>query len=54
MVTPQTSPRIDWGDNIVLAGVAHNALLDDAQVRNEVRKLVAAEIERAATSGSPA
>ena len=50
MVTPQTSPRIDWGDNIVLAGVAHNALLDDPEVRNRV----AAEIERAATSGSPA
>jgi triacylglycerol esterase/lipase EstA (alpha/beta hydrolase family) len=50
MVTPQTSPRIDWGDNIVLAGVAHNALLDDAEVRN----LVAAEIARAATSGCPA
>jgi pimeloyl-ACP methyl ester carboxylesterase len=49
MVTPQTSPRIDWGDNVVLAGVAHNALLDDP----EVRKQVAAEIERGATSGSP-
>jgi pimeloyl-ACP methyl ester carboxylesterase len=50
MVTPQTSPCIDWGENVILAGVAHNALLDDPEVQNQV----AQEIERAATSGSPA
>jgi triacylglycerol esterase/lipase EstA (alpha/beta hydrolase family) len=50
MVTPQTSPCIDWGENVVLAGVAHNALLDDPEVQTRV----AQEIERAATSGSPA
>ncbi len=32
MVTPQTSARLDWADNIVIAGVAHNALLDDRDV----------------------
>lgn len=36
MVTPQTSARIDWGDNIVIAGVAHNALLGDAEVFDRV------------------
>lgn len=50
MVTPQTSSRIDSGDNIVLAGVAHNALLDDPDV---LEKTVA-QLEIAATSGSPA
>jgi triacylglycerol esterase/lipase EstA (alpha/beta hydrolase family) len=50
MVTPQTSSRIDWGDNIVLTGVAHNALLDDPQVWAAVE----AQIAIAATSGSPA
>ena len=50
MVTPQTSSRIDWGENIVLTGIAHNALLDDPQVWANV----VAQIGRAATSGSPA
>jgi len=50
MVTPQTSPRIDWGENVIVTGVAHNALLDDSEVRDRV----AAEIARATTSGSPA
>jgi triacylglycerol esterase/lipase EstA (alpha/beta hydrolase family) len=50
MVTPQTSSRIDWGENIVLTGVAHNALLDDPQVW----AAVVAQIRGAATSGSPA
>jgi len=50
MVTPQTSPRIDWGGNVALTGIAHNALLDDGRVRDRV----AAEIARAATSESPA
>ncbi|MEO8346283.1 MAG: alpha/beta fold hydrolase [Betaproteobacteria bacterium] len=49
MVAPQTSSRIDWGENIELSGVAHNALLDHPCVWAEV----AAQIERAATSGSP-
>jgi hypothetical protein len=43
MVAPQTSSRIDFGDNIVLGGVAHNALLRDPQVFG----LLAEEIERA-------
>ncbi len=50
MVTPQTSSRIDRGDNIVLVGVAHNALLDDPGVWEKT----VAQIEIAATSGSPA
>jgi len=50
MVTPQTSSRIDWGENIALTGIAHNALLDDPDVWANV----VAQIERAATSGSPA
>jgi triacylglycerol esterase/lipase EstA (alpha/beta hydrolase family) len=50
MVTPQTSSRIDWGDNIVLTGVAHNALLDDPGVLAEV----VAQIGLAATSECPA
>lgn len=50
MVTPQTSSRIDWGDNIVLTGVAHNAMLDDPRVW----AAVVAQIGIAATSGSPA
>ncbi len=32
MVTPQTSARLDWADNIVIAGVAHNALLNNRGV----------------------
>jgi triacylglycerol esterase/lipase EstA (alpha/beta hydrolase family) len=50
MVTPQTSSRIDWGDNIVLTGIAHNALLDDP----EVWAKAVAQIGLAATSGCPA
>jgi len=50
MVTPQTSSRIDWGENIVLTGVAHNAMLDDPRVW----AAVVAQIGIAATSGSPA
>ncbi len=50
MVSPQTSSRIDWGENIELAGIAHNALLDDPRTWSSVD----AQIERAATSGSPA
>ena len=50
MVTPQTSSRIEGGENIVLTGIAHNALLDDA----EVWAKVVAQIGLAATSESPA
>ena len=50
MVTPQTSSRIDWGDNIVLTGIAHNALLDHP----EVWASVVAQIDAAATSEFPA
>jgi pimeloyl-ACP methyl ester carboxylesterase len=46
MVTPQTSSRLDWAENVVLTGVAHNALLDD----DEVVARVAAEIARAAAA----
>ena len=44
MVTPQTSSRLDWADNIAIAGVAHNAMLND----REVWRRVAVEIEKAA------
>jgi triacylglycerol esterase/lipase EstA (alpha/beta hydrolase family) len=43
MVAPQTSSQIGFGDNIVLGGIAHNALLRDPQVFG----LLAEEIERA-------
>ncbi len=52
MVTPQTSSRLDWTENIVLDGIAHNAMLGDP----EVMRRVAGEIRKArgdATSGSP-
>lgn len=42
MVAPQTSSQIGFGDNIVLGGVAHNALLRDPQVF----ALLAEQIER--------
>lgn len=32
MVTPQSSARVDWAENIVIAGVAHNALLNNRGV----------------------
>ena len=32
MIAPQTSSRIDFGENVELAGVAHNALLRDPVV----------------------
>jgi triacylglycerol esterase/lipase EstA (alpha/beta hydrolase family) len=50
MVTPQTSSRIGWGENIVLSGIAHNALLDHPDVWAKV----AEQIDRAVTSESPA
>ncbi len=46
MVTPQTSSRLDWAENIPIAGVAHNALLGDRnvwmRVAEEIRKARAA------------
>jgi pimeloyl-ACP methyl ester carboxylesterase len=43
MVTPQTSSRLAWADNIVIDGVAHNAMLNDrdvmARVADEVAKM---------------
>ncbi len=43
MVAPQTSSRLDGADNIVISGVAHNALLNDpgvwASVASEIRKV---------------
>lgn len=50
MVSPQTSSRIDWGENIVLTGIAHNALLDHPEVWAQLD----AQLGRAATSGFPA
>ncbi len=42
MVTPQTSSHLEWADNVVIAGVAHNALLTDrgvwARVAEEIGK----------------
>jgi triacylglycerol esterase/lipase EstA (alpha/beta hydrolase family) len=42
MVAPQVSSRLDWADNIVISGVAHNALLRDrgvwTRVADEIRK----------------
>ncbi|MFO1415442.1 MAG: alpha/beta fold hydrolase [Burkholderiales bacterium] len=43
MVTPQTSSRLDWADNVVLSGIAHNALLNN----REVWRRVAAEVRKA-------
>ena len=50
MVSPQASSHIDWGDNIELSGIAHNALLDHPEVWTRVD----AQIDAAATSESPA
>jgi triacylglycerol esterase/lipase EstA (alpha/beta hydrolase family) len=53
MVAPQDSSRLEGADNIVLSGIAHNALLTDPAVWERV----ADEIERAGeapTSESPA
>ena len=53
MVTPQTSSRLEGHDNIVLSGVAHNAMLGDPNVL----KAVAEEIRKARgapTNESPA
>ena len=52
MVTPQTSSRVAFGENVELAGIGHTALLRD----RDVFERVLAEIEkaRAPTSGSPA
>ncbi|MFO1399348.1 MAG: alpha/beta fold hydrolase [Burkholderiales bacterium] len=52
MVTPQTSSRVEWAENVVLSGIAHNALLNNrevwARVAEEIRKARAA-----AGSGRP-
>jgi triacylglycerol esterase/lipase EstA (alpha/beta hydrolase family) len=52
MVTPQESSRLAGRENIVLSGVAHNAMLGDSDVQrrvaDEIRKAVAA----APTNGS--
>jgi triacylglycerol esterase/lipase EstA (alpha/beta hydrolase family) len=50
MVTPQDSSRLPWAENIVVTGVAHNALLGDRAIWERV----ANEIGRDVTSGSPA
>lgn len=50
MVTPQTSARVDWADNIVLSGIAHNALLNNREVwrrvSDEIRKARAEDAVR--------
>jgi triacylglycerol esterase/lipase EstA (alpha/beta hydrolase family) len=38
MVTPQTSARLPWAENVAIAGVAHNALLNDRGVWDRVAK----------------
>ena len=38
MVTPQTSSRLEGAENIVIAGVAHNAMLGDGDVWNTRRR----------------
>jgi triacylglycerol esterase/lipase EstA (alpha/beta hydrolase family) len=43
MVTPQTSSHLEWAENVVFAGIAHNALLNDRRVW----RAVAAEIAKA-------
>jgi triacylglycerol esterase/lipase EstA (alpha/beta hydrolase family) len=50
MVTPQTSSRIASGENVILTGVAHNALLD----HREVWARVVEEIEAARRDDPPA
>lgn len=42
MVTPQSSSRLPYGENVVLSKVAHNALIGD----RSVQRLVAAEIRK--------
>ncbi|MCC7327940.1 MAG: alpha/beta fold hydrolase [Burkholderiales bacterium] len=50
MVTPQTSARLDWAENVVITGVAHNAMLNDervyALVVDEIRKARAENVRR--------
>lgn len=48
MVTPQTSSRLPWAENIVLRGIAHNALLG----HREVQRVVAQEIRKARAPGA--
>lgn len=45
MVTPQTSSRVSFGENVEVTGVGHTALLRDRRVFERVRE----EIERART-----
>jgi triacylglycerol esterase/lipase EstA (alpha/beta hydrolase family) len=54
MVTPQTSSRLSWAKNIVLAGVAHNALLNDPQVWRHVAEEIRKSRATPPTSESPA
>ncbi len=54
MVTPQLSSQLDWAENIVIHGVAHNALLGDAGVQKRVAEEIRKARAPAPTSGSPA
>jgi triacylglycerol esterase/lipase EstA (alpha/beta hydrolase family) len=40
MVAPQVSSRLDWADNVVISGVAHNALLRDRSVWRRVAESI--------------
>lgn len=50
MVVPQVSSRVDWGDNIVVSGIAHNALLNDRGVWQRVADEI--RVTRASTDSS--
>jgi triacylglycerol esterase/lipase EstA (alpha/beta hydrolase family) len=49
MVTPQTSSRLEWAEDVAFAGIAHNAMLDDPAVIERV----ADEIRRAENADRP-
>jgi triacylglycerol esterase/lipase EstA (alpha/beta hydrolase family) len=52
MVTPQDSSRLPYGANLVLAKVAHNALINDARVKRRVADEISSACA-AATNVSP-
>jgi pimeloyl-ACP methyl ester carboxylesterase len=53
MVTPQTSSRVPYGENVELAGIGHTALLRDREVFERVLDEIG-KARSSATSGSPA
>jgi hypothetical protein len=52
MVTPQTSSRLEWAEDVAFAGIAHNAMLDDPAVIERVADEIRRADERDA-SGVP-